>query len=151
RRGLALEGAAGDVSATPAAVARVERARLARPNGWWGIALFVATEATLFGTIIGTYFYLRFNNLHWPPPGVPEPKLTLPLVLTGLLVATSVPVQLAVEWASSGLLSRARAALLLAAVVQAGYLAMQLHLFVLDVHAFRPRGTPHAAILAIMP
>ena len=81
---------------TPAAVVRVEQARRARPNGWWGMALFVATEATLFGTIIGTYFYLRFNNLHWPPPGVPEPKLTLPLVLTGLLVATSVPVQFAV-------------------------------------------------------
>src|SRR3954454_17521378 len=92
---------------TSAAVARVEQARRARPNGWWGMALFVATEATLFGAIIGTYFYLRFNNLHWPPPAVPEPKLTLPLVLTGLLVATSVPVQFAVVPASRGQLARA--------------------------------------------
>ena len=46
------------------ALARAEPARLARPNGWWGMAIFVATEATLFGTLIGTYFYLRFNNLH---------------------------------------------------------------------------------------
>src|SRR5207302_6707900 len=88
--------------------------------------------------IIGTYFYLRFNNLHWPPPGVPEPKLTLPLVLTGLLVATSVPVQLAVNAASRGRLGHARAALLLAVVVQAGYLGMQLHLFVHDVHELPP-------------
>lgn len=135
---------------TPPAVARVERARLARPNGWWGMALFVATEATLFGTIIGTYFYLRFNNLHWPPPGVPEPKLTLPLVLTGLLVLTSVPVQLAVNAASRGLLSRARAALLLAAVVQAGYLGMQLHLFVHDVHEFPPSGSAYSSIYFTM-
>src|SRR6185437_11423193 len=28
--------------------------RLARPNGWWGMALFVAAEATLFGTLIGS-------------------------------------------------------------------------------------------------
>src|SRR5919201_5605454 len=115
---------------TPFEVAKVERGRLARPNGWWGIVVFVATEATLFGTLIGSYFYLRFNAAKWPPAGVPEPKLTLPLVLTGILVATSLPVQLAVFFASRAGLATARAALLLAAVVQAGYLGMQLHLFV---------------------
>ena len=128
-----------------AAVARVERGRLARPNGWWGIAVFVATEATLFGTLVGSYFYLRFNAAKWPPPGVPEPKLTLPLVLTGLLVATSIPVQLAVVAASRGRLAPARAALLLAAVVQAGYLGMQLHLFVHDSHEFPPSGSAYSS------
>ncbi len=38
------------------------------PNGWWGMVVFVATEATLFGTLVGTYVYLRFQNAHWPPP-----------------------------------------------------------------------------------
>ena len=33
--------------------------RRSRPAGWWGMAVFVATEATLFGTIFGTYFYRR--------------------------------------------------------------------------------------------
>ena len=42
--------------------------RVARPNGWWGMAVFVATEATLFGTLIGTYFFLRFDTAEWPPP-----------------------------------------------------------------------------------
>jgi heme/copper-type cytochrome/quinol oxidase subunit 3 len=127
------------------AIARAEPARLARPNGWWGMAIFVATEATLFGTIIGTYYYLRFNNVHWPPPGVPEPKLTLPLVLTAVLVATSVPMQVAVSAAARGRLSTARAALLLAVVLQAGYLGMQLHLFVHDVHEFPPRESAYSS------
>jgi heme/copper-type cytochrome/quinol oxidase subunit 3 len=127
------------------AVARSEPAHLARPNGWWGMAIFVATEATLFGTLIGTYFYLRFNNLHWPPPGTPEPKLTLPLLLTGILVFTSVPMQLAVRAASGGRLSAARAALALAVVLQAGYLGMQLHLFVHDVHEFPPSSSSYAS------
>jgi heme/copper-type cytochrome/quinol oxidase subunit 3 len=135
---------------TPPAVARIERSRLARPNGWWGMAIFVATEATLFGTLIGTYYYLRFNNAHWPPPGVPEPKLTLPLVLTGILVATSVPMQLAVSAASRGRLVTARAALLVAVVVQAGYLGMQLHLFVHDVHEFPPSGSSYSSIYFTM-
>ena len=136
----------GGEATTPPAVARVDRARLARPNGWWGMAIFVATEATLFGTIIGSYFYLRFNNLHWPPPGIPEPKLTLPLVLTGILVATSIPMQIAVSAASHGRLSRARAALALALLLQAGYLGMQLHLFVHDVHEFPPSGSSYASV-----
>jgi heme/copper-type cytochrome/quinol oxidase subunit 3 len=125
---------------------RAEAGPLARPNGWWGMAVFVATEATLFGTLVGTYFFLRFNTAKWPPPGVPEPKLTLPLVLTGLLVATSIPVQLAVRSASRGRLGAARAALLLAAVVQAGYLGMQLHLFVHDSHEFPPSGSAYSSI-----
>jgi heme/copper-type cytochrome/quinol oxidase subunit 3 len=124
--------------------------RLARPNGWWGIAVFVATEATLFGTLVGTYFFLRFDSAKWPPPGVPEPKLTLPIVLTGVLVATSIPVQLSVRAASRGRLGVARAALVLAAVVQAGYLAMQLHLFVHDSHEFPPSGSAYSSIYFTM-
>jgi heme/copper-type cytochrome/quinol oxidase subunit 3 len=137
-------------STTPFEVARVERERLARPNGWWGIVVFVATEATLFGTIVGTYFYLRFNAAKWPPAGVPEPKLTLPLVLTGILVATSIPVQFALVAAKRGRLGPARAALFLAAVVQAGYLGMQLHLFVHDSHEFPPSGSAYSSIYFTM-
>ena len=81
---------------------RVERAREAKPNGWWGMALFVGTEATLFGTLIGSYFYLRFNYVRWPPPGVPEPKVALPLILTAVLVATSVPLRAAVNAGRNG-------------------------------------------------
>jgi heme/copper-type cytochrome/quinol oxidase subunit 3 len=109
------------------------------------MAIFVATEATLFGTIIGTYYYLRFNNVHWPPAGVPEPKLTLPLVLTAVLVASSVPMQVAASAASQGRLSTARAALVLAVVLQAGYLGMQLHLFVHDVHEFPPSESSYSS------
>jgi cytochrome c oxidase subunit 3/cytochrome c oxidase subunit I+III len=114
------------------------------------MAVFVATEATLFGTLVGTYFFLRFDSAKWPPPGVPEPKLTLPIVLTGVLVATSIPVQLAVRAASRGRLGAARTALLLAAVVQAGYLAMQLHLFVHDSHEFPPSGSAYSSIYFTM-
>ena len=40
-------------------------------GGAW--SLFVATEATLFGTLVGTWVYLRFENAHWPPPPLAEP------------------------------------------------------------------------------
>jgi heme/copper-type cytochrome/quinol oxidase subunit 3 len=114
------------------------------------MAIFVATEATLFGTIFGSYFYLRFRTPRWPPPGVPEPTLTLPLVLAGVLVATSVPMQLAFRSARLGRLGLVRAALLVALVVQAGYLAMQIHLFLDDLHKFSPRQTAYGSIYFTM-
>ncbi len=135
---------------TAASAARIARERVARPNGWWGMAVFVAAEATLFGTIFGAYFYLRFHDLHWPPPGVEEPKVVAPLILTGVLVLTSVPVQLALFSARRARLGAARLALIVALVVQAGYFAMQIHLYLDDLHHFSPQGSAYGSIYFTM-
>jgi cytochrome c oxidase subunit III len=126
--------------------ARIDDNRAAKPNGWWGMAVFVATEATLFGTLVGTYFYLEFTNQRWPPAGVPEPKLLAPLLLTAALVATSIPVQAAYSSARGGRVRRAQLALVLALLVQAVYLALQLHLFVDDLDSFSPNASSYASI-----
>jgi heme/copper-type cytochrome/quinol oxidase subunit 3 len=120
--------------------------RVARPNGWWGMAVFVATEATLFGTLIGSYFDLRFKAQHWPPAGVPDPKVAVPVILTGVLVATSIPMQLAFVFARRRVASLACPALLVALIVQCGYLAMQIHLYVDDLHRFSPEQTAYGSI-----
>jgi heme/copper-type cytochrome/quinol oxidase subunit 3 len=110
------------------------------------MAIFVATEATLFGTLIGTYFYLRLTNPRWPPAGVPEPKVLAPLLLTAALVATSIPVQVAYDSARRDRVRLAQLALILALVVQAAYLALQLRLFVDDLDAFSPNASSYASI-----
>lgn len=129
-----------------AEAAHLDRARVARPNGWWGIAVFVATEATLFGTIIGSYFFLRFQVPEWPPAGVPDPKVLVPLVLTGALVATSIPVQIAYSAARRDRIGIARLALVLALAVQAAYLGIQIHLFLGDLDKFSPNQSAYASI-----
>ena len=104
------------------------RARERFPLAWWGVAMVVATEAALFAIMIGSYFYLRFKNVHWPPPGTPEPKVVVPLVLLGVLVLSAWP------------LSRGgRGWLLLALVVQAGYFAMEVHDYQDDLQRFTPQ------------
>ncbi len=120
--------------------------RAARPNGWWGMAVFVATEATLFGTLIGSYYDLRFKTPIWPPAGVPDPKVALPLVLLAVLVATSVPVQLASVFARRDRGLAALLALLVALVVQSGYLALQIHLYLDDLQRFSPQQTAYGSI-----
>jgi heme/copper-type cytochrome/quinol oxidase subunit 3 len=131
---------------TSSAAARVAQARRSLPNGWWGVALLIATETALFGSMIASYFYLRFQSVQWPPPGIPEPEVAVPLVLSGALVATSVPMLLAVRSARGG---RARATWLwiaAAAAVQAGYLAWQIVLFRYDFLKFKPSGSSYGSI-----
>ena len=61
---------------TTAATGRLAVAARGRgpPAACWGMAMLIASEATLFGAFIGTYYYLRFNTPAWPPPGTPEPR-----------------------------------------------------------------------------
>ena len=118
----------------------------ARPNGWWGMALFVATEATLFGTLVGTWAYLRFENAHWPPPPLPNPPVLTPTLLTAALITTSAFIALARRAAKS--LDRGRTWLLVAAAfaVQVFYIVWQLHDFVLAVHAYPPSATAFGSV-----
>jgi heme/copper-type cytochrome/quinol oxidase subunit 3 len=120
--------------------------RLAKPNGWWGMAVFIATEATLFGTLIGSYYDLRFNATQWPPAGVPDPKLTVPLILLAVLVATSLPVQLASNLVRAHRIGGAQLALLLALAGQCAYLGLQIHLYVDDLDKFTPQGSAYGSI-----
>jgi heme/copper-type cytochrome/quinol oxidase subunit 3 len=94
-----------------------------RPLGWWGMLVALATEGALFGTMIASYFYLRFRTPEWPPRGTPEPRVLEPSLLTLLLVLTSVPTALAVWSARRQLAARARTGLLATTVLASVYLA----------------------------
>jgi heme/copper-type cytochrome/quinol oxidase subunit 3 len=120
--------------------------RRALPNGWWGMLMLVASEATLFATLIASYFYLRFENVHWPPPGYPRPDVVVPIVLCAVLVATTLPMLAAQRAVRRGRLGTTRAALVLALVVQSGYLAMQLHRLVDDTRRFSASGHAYGSI-----
>jgi cytochrome c oxidase subunit 3 len=128
------------------AAARVARQRRAMPSGWWGMALLIATEFTLFGSLIASYFYLRFQNGAWPPAGIEEPSVVLPVVLTGILVLTCIPMLGAVRAARAGERMFAWSLVALALAVQATYLGLQIWLFVRDMNSFSPSETAYGSI-----
>ena len=79
-----------------------------RSTGWWGIWTLILTEASLFGYLLVTYFYLAFQTeKHWPPEGVP--KLLMPGINTVILLSSSVFV-----WLSERCIKRERIRLALA-------------------------------------
>jgi cytochrome c oxidase subunit III len=120
--------------------------RKALPNGWWGMAVFVATETALFGTLIASYFFLRAKAGEWPPQGVEPPSLLLPLLLTAALVATSVPMQLSLMSLRRGRTGIGRLFLAAALAVQAAYLGIQLALYADDLGKFTPQQDAYGSI-----
>src|SRR3982751_466549 len=35
---------------------------------WWGNALLLCIETTMFALLVATYFYIHMNYAAWPPP-----------------------------------------------------------------------------------
>ena len=117
-----------------------------RPNGWWGMLIFVTTEATLFGALLGSYFYLDLLSVNWPQEGMDPTNGLWPLIPAAALAATSPLMQLA---SSAGIRGRGRSALailLLALAVQAGYFAFEVHDFRADLAVLPPQENAFASI-----
>jgi heme/copper-type cytochrome/quinol oxidase subunit 3 len=112
----------------------------------WGMAMLIASEATLFGTFIGSYYYLRFSTPHWPPHGTPEPRVVVPLIMAGVLATTSLPMQLAALAARRARLWAARLLLVWALVVQIGYLVYEVHDYAHQLHHSAPHDNAYSSI-----
>ena len=132
---------------TPREVAAVSAFRIARPNGWWGMVMLIATEASLFGVLIASFFYLRFKAVQWPPSGDTEPKLLVPILLTIMLVSTSVPMQLAVSAARRGRVGLARLGILVTLLVGGVYLGIQVHRVLVSLKTLKPSDDAYASIV----
>jgi heme/copper-type cytochrome/quinol oxidase subunit 3 len=134
-----------DATGAGAASITAERRR-SRPSGWWGVALLICTEAALFGTMLASYFYLRFQVTEWPPPGIEPTPPARPLLLTGLLVATTVPIFVASRASGRGATRPTWLLLALAFVVQCVYMTGQVLLFIEDYAKFTPTENAYSSI-----
>jgi len=131
---------------TPISAAAVERERRALPRGVWAILLVIATEFTLFASLIATYFYLRFRTSTWPPDGIPAPSVVMPLVLTGMLVASTVPMAAALRAARAARRGAAWCLVFAATAIQGTYLGLQINLFADDLHKFSPGDDAYGSV-----
>ncbi|GAB3137622.1 hypothetical protein GCM10027290_03660 [Micromonospora sonneratiae] len=118
--------AAGGVATVPGASVFAVETPAGRSTGWWGMVLLVATEATLFAVLLGSYFYLRFQaGPHWPPVGIEPPELVRPFIMTALLLPSSLPVIWAERGIRRGEQWRLRTGLATTILLGLSFLAMQ--------------------------
>ena len=99
----------------------------AQSLAWWGMVLLIATEATLFGILILSYWYLRFRSGPvWPPQGIGAPELKLPLIMSAILWSSSIPVHLAERGIRKGRQGRLRIGLLMGFLLGLAFLILQI-------------------------
>jgi heme/copper-type cytochrome/quinol oxidase subunit 3 len=98
-----------------------------RESGWWGMLLFITTEATIFGVLFATYFYLRFKNMPvWPPDGIKQPTLGLPLLMSAFLLTSSIPMHIAELGVKKGKDSWLKIGLAVSFLLGAGFMVIML-------------------------
>jgi cytochrome c oxidase subunit 3 len=92
-----------------------------------GMVLFVASEAMFFAAFFGGYFTIKANAPVWPPEHIPHLKIDIATILTVVLIASSVAVQMAVRSTRRG--SRERAVIWLGVTIALGigFLGLQLY------------------------
>jgi heme/copper-type cytochrome/quinol oxidase subunit 3 len=94
--------------------------------GRWGMLLFLVNEATLFGCLVTSYFYIGFHHATWPPAGVAKPTLQRPLIMTALLVSSSVVLVIAESFFKRRRTVGYRVGVLVTVALGASFLAMQV-------------------------
>jgi heme/copper-type cytochrome/quinol oxidase subunit 3 len=114
------------------------------------MVMLIASEATLFGAFIGTYFYFRFRAPQWPPDGIPEPRVVVPLILLAVLLAGSIPMHLASQAASAGRVGAARLFVLAALALQAGYFAWAVNDFSAQLQMFDITRDAYSSIYYVL-
>lgn len=114
-----------------------------RSPSWWGMVWFIATEATFFAFLIGSYVYLRVGASTWPPANMPFRELAFPSVNTVILLLSGVPALLAHRAIRNGNRRGLITGLLLAALLGAIFLAGQGYEYVTG--GLDPRSSVFAA------
>jgi cytochrome c oxidase subunit 3 len=138
---------------SPAAVeGRAPTTPLVRPtgsraNGWWGMVLLIATEATLFAILIASYFYIRFKSPDWPQGGINDPTIGRPLLNNGVLLASIVPMYVAERAVFRGRQALFRLGLGGTFLLLLAYFALQTDSFWTSWHSFKPSENTYASLV----
>jgi heme/copper-type cytochrome/quinol oxidase subunit 3 len=118
-----------------------------RPTGWWGMVMFITTEATLFAALIASYFYLRFQSTpQWPLGGIKAPELPLPLVMSAILLSSSAPMAWADHGIRRGRIGRLRLGLALTFLLGATFLGLQGYEYVTKLEEFTPTTNVYGSL-----
>jgi cytochrome c oxidase subunit III len=91
-----------------------------------GMILFVASEAMFFAAFFGAFFTIKANEPVWPPPGI-HLEVDIATILTVILIASSVCVQIAVRATRTGAMRRATIWLGITVGLGVAFLALQAY------------------------
>jgi cytochrome c oxidase subunit III len=133
--------------AAPAAEEVTAEVPAGRPTGWWGMVMFITTEATLFAALVASYFYLRFQSTpEWPLGGIKPPELPLPLVMSAILLSSSLPMAWADRGIRDGRVGRLRLGLAVTFLLGVTFLGLQSYEYTVKLEEFTPTTNAYGSL-----
>jgi cytochrome c oxidase subunit III len=120
-------------------------------TGWWGMVLFICTEAMTFAALLASYFYLRFDHGGpWPPAADKPPHLFFPSVGTAVLVASCATMAMAVRAAPRGRSAVQGLTLLVTMLAGCVFIAFQCIDYLQEMPSSLPNKDAYGSLLYII-
>lgn len=97
-----------------------------RSMEWWGMILFITSEALIFANFIAAYLYLEirnWNNFAWQLPS----DITYPIINTIILICSSIPAHIAGRGIARGNQRQLKLGLFFAILMGAIFLGGQIY------------------------
>jgi cytochrome c oxidase subunit III len=92
-----------------------------------GMVLFVAGEAMFFAAFFAAYFSIRASRPVWPPNYITPPEITIPAILTTILVISSFVIQFGVRAARRGNIKQAQVFIAITVLMGLVFLGLQAY------------------------
>jgi cytochrome c oxidase subunit III len=112
---------------------------------WWGMVLFIATEASLFVYLIAGYFYVGGSATVWPPV---KPDIQITGINTILLLLSSGSAIIADRSVKRGRIGALRGWLIVTIVLGAVFLTLQIHEY--GSLAFHPQTSAYGSFFYLI-
>jgi heme/copper-type cytochrome/quinol oxidase subunit 3 len=98
-------------------------------TAWWGMAVVIMTEGTIFLILLASYLFLRAASKEWPIGGIELPKLRLAVPFSFVLWGSSIPIFWAEASIRKGLVGRLKLGVLISFLMGLSFLAYTLYDF----------------------
>jgi heme/copper-type cytochrome/quinol oxidase subunit 3 len=98
-------------------------------TAWWGMAVVIMTEGTIFLILLASYLFLRAASKEWPIGGIEVPKLRLAIPFSFVLWGSSIPIFWAEAGIRKGLVGRLKVGVLISFLMGLSFLAYTLYDF----------------------
>ena len=98
-------------------------------TAWWGMAVVIMTEGTIFLILLASYLFLRAASKEWPIGGIELPKLRLAVPFSFVLWGSSIPIFWAEAGIRKGMVGRLKTGVLISFLMGASFLAYTLYDF----------------------
>lgn len=129
--------------------------------GWWGTAIYLLVDGSLYAAVVFAYFYTWLGAPHWPPEGHALPGLLVPALGFLFITASSVAIEQALRANRLGKAHSSQPLLLGAAALMLTFLVTQwlvlqeygppqAHAYVSMIHVVAGFQGLHALIAVLM-